>query len=60
MAELNVYKRTDNKFGWRLKADNGQIVVTDGSRGYSNRSDAEAMGTKVVQGGFKDARVMSG
>ena len=57
MAELNVYKRTDGKFVWRLKADNGQIVATDGSQGYSNGSDAEGMAKKVVSGSYKDAKV---
>jgi uncharacterized protein YegP (UPF0339 family) len=60
VAELNVFKRTDDKYAWRLKADNGQVIATDGSQGYSKRADAVEMGTKVITGTYKDAKVTDG
>lgn len=40
MYEPETYTRTDGLFGWRLVADNGQVVATDGGQGYTERSDA--------------------
>ena len=57
MATLHCYKRNDGKWAWRLTADNNRIVATDGSQGYDNYSDCQAMADKVVvNGGFKDAK----
>jgi uncharacterized protein YegP (UPF0339 family) len=50
VAELNVYKRTDGKWARRRCADNGNIIATDGSQGYSRSSDARAMGAKSFAG----------
>lgn len=56
MSKLHCFKRTDGKWAWRLTADNGNIVATDGSQGYSNYADCQAMADKVViDGGFKNA-----
>jgi uncharacterized protein YegP (UPF0339 family) len=56
MAKLHCYKRADGKWAWRLTADNGRIVATDGAQGYDNYSDCQAMADKVViTGSFKDA-----
>lgn len=38
-----VYRRTDGLYGWRIVADNGQIVATDGTQGYERREFAEHM-----------------
>jgi uncharacterized protein YegP (UPF0339 family) len=40
IVKVEVYRRADGLFGWRLKADNHEIVATDGSQGYSERNDA--------------------
>jgi uncharacterized protein YegP (UPF0339 family) len=55
MAERNLYKRTDGKWAWRLKADNGAIIATDGGQGYDNESDARSMADRIISGEFKDA-----
>ena len=34
MAERILYEREDGRWGWRLKADNGRIIATDGAQGY--------------------------
>ena len=34
MAERILYEREDGRWGWRLKADNGRIIATDGTQGY--------------------------
>ena len=57
MAELHCYKRQDGKWAWRLTADNNKIVAVDGSQGYENYADCQAMADQVViNGGFKDAK----
>ena len=61
MAQLHCYKRTDGKWAWRLTADNGQIVATDGGQGYDNYSDCQGMADAVViNGTYKDARRTKG
>lgn len=55
MAERVLFKRTDGKWAWHLKADNGQVIATDGAQGYDNESDARAMADRIIGGEFKDA-----
>jgi uncharacterized protein YegP (UPF0339 family) len=50
MGELDVYKRNDGKWAWRLVAPNGQIIATDGGQGYENRGDCEHIAIAVVRG----------
>lgn len=51
--ELNIYKRKDGKWAWRLIAQNGQIVATDGGQGYERKIDATDMALSVIdQGGL--------
>jgi uncharacterized protein YegP (UPF0339 family) len=56
MAELNVYQRPDHNWGWRLIADNGNVIGTDGGQGYEHESSAQKMGEQVITGHYKDAR----
>jgi uncharacterized protein YegP (UPF0339 family) len=56
MANLHCYKRNDDKWAWRLTADNGEIVAVDGAQGYDNYDDCQEMADKVVvSGAFSDA-----
>jgi uncharacterized protein YegP (UPF0339 family) len=55
MATRLIYTRADGRWAWRLVADNGDIVATDGGQGYENESDCREMADKVVGGSFKDA-----
>ena len=48
-----IYKRSDGKFGFRVKASNGQVVATDGSQGYSAKSDARSTLEKLLNGDYK-------
>lgn len=56
MAERHLYTRSDGKWAWRLKADNGDVVAVDGSQGYDNEDDARNMADKVVSGFFSEAK----
>lgn len=38
MAQRVLYTRTDGKWAWGLKADNGEIIAVDGSQGYENEN----------------------
>lgn len=53
MGTFEVYTRSDGRYGWRLKATNGQIIATDGGQGYENWADANTMGRRVLSGEFK-------
>jgi uncharacterized protein YegP (UPF0339 family) len=50
-----VYQRTDGKWAWKLTADNGRIIATDGSQGYDDESKARSMADRIIAGEFKDA-----
>ena len=43
-----LYRRKDGKWSWRLRAENGKIIATDGAQGYENRVDAIKMFDKVT------------
>jgi uncharacterized protein YegP (UPF0339 family) len=55
MAKRVLYTRDDGKWAWRLCADNGKIIATDGGQGYENESDARDMADRIISGEFKDA-----
>ncbi|MGK9222265.1 MULTISPECIES: YegP family protein [unclassified Microbacterium] len=55
MARRVLVQRVDGKWGWRLEADNGQIIATDGSQGYENENDARTMADRVVSGYYSAA-----
>lgn len=38
---LQVYRRTDKLFDWRILAGNGEIVATSGGQGYERGDKAE-------------------
>jgi uncharacterized protein YegP (UPF0339 family) len=56
MAELNVYQRPDNNWGWRLISDNGNVIASDAGQGYEHGSMAEKMAEQVISGRYKDAK----
>lgn len=57
MANLHCYKRDDARWAWRLTADNGAVIATDGGQGYENYTDCQRMADAIViNGSFKDAR----
>lgn len=39
-GSIEVYRRDDGLWAWRLRAANSQIVATDGAQGYVNRYGA--------------------
>jgi uncharacterized protein YegP (UPF0339 family) len=47
-----IFKRADGKFGFRVKASNGQVVATDGGQGYSDKGDARSTLDKLLSGGY--------
>lgn len=55
MSKRLVYKRADGKWAWRLTADNGKIIATDGSQGYDNEADAREVADEILSGKYKGA-----
>jgi uncharacterized protein YegP (UPF0339 family) len=55
MTQRILYKRTDGKWAWRLEADNGKIIATDGGQGYQHEDDARNMADRIISGEFKNA-----
>lgn len=47
-----IYKRSDGKYAFRVKASNGQIVATDGAQGYEDKSDAKHTLEKLLTGAY--------
>lgn len=56
MAVRLLYVNAAGKWAWKLTADNGAIIATDGSQGYENENDARAMADRIISGEFKDAQ----
>jgi uncharacterized protein YegP (UPF0339 family) len=48
--KLEVYRREDGKWAWRVRAANGQVVATDGGQGYDHAADAQNMAMRVTDG----------
>jgi len=55
MATRLLYRRADGLWAWRLTADNGEIVATDGGQGYENEADARQTADRVVSGYYAGA-----
>lgn len=55
MATRLVYKRKDGKWAWNLRANNGQIIATDGGQGYEKEADCRTIADAVVDGIYADA-----
>jgi uncharacterized protein YegP (UPF0339 family) len=55
MAQRVLYRREDGKWAWRLVANNGRVIATDGSQGYNNESEARDMADRIIRGDFKNA-----
>ena len=47
-----ITKRADGKYGFRVKASNGQVVATDGGQGYSDKGDARSTLEKLLKGSY--------
>ena len=45
-----LYRRKDYKWAWRVVADNGKVVATDGQQGYERSGDASAIFKKLFPG----------
>jgi len=55
MAQRVVYARADGKWAWRLKADNGRVIATDGGQGYENEAECRRMADSIIGGDYSDA-----
>ena len=47
-----LYRRADNRWAFRIKASNGQIVATDGGQGYESKPDARDTLVEVMGGEY--------
>jgi uncharacterized protein YegP (UPF0339 family) len=56
--EIEVYRRADGKWAFRVKAANGEVIGTDGGQGYENMADAERT-VKMLTGYGERAVVQS-
>lgn len=43
----------DKKWAFRVKASNGEVVVTDGGQGYEAKSSAKSTLEKLMNGDYK-------
>lgn len=53
MRTLEVYRREDGKWAWRLIATNGSVIATDGGQGYEHRGEAVEMAKSIVIGPYR-------
>lgn len=38
--KIQIFKRKDGRWSFRVRAANGKVVATDGGQGYENKADA--------------------
>lgn len=50
-----LFKRKDGKWGFRVRASNGQVVATDGGQGYSAKASARSTLEKLLAGSYNGA-----
>ena len=48
MYKIQVYKRRDKKWAWRVLSANGNIVAVDGNQGFEKSADAMASVTNLI------------
>jgi uncharacterized protein YegP (UPF0339 family) len=53
-GRLEVYRRVDRKWAWRLVAANGEIVATDAGQGYERKVDAIDQARAILGGHYRD------
>lgn len=53
-GRLEVYRRKDRRWAWRLVATNGQVVAVDGAQGYSRRIDCLDMARSILAGSYRE------
>lgn len=46
---VEIYRREDELYDWRLVADNGDIIATSGGQGYTERNDCFEGLTRVAR-----------
>lgn len=47
-----LYQRSDRRWAFRVKASNGESVVTDGGQGYESMSSAKSTLEKLMRGDY--------
>ena len=52
-----LYQRKDEKWAFRVKASNGQVVATDGSQGYEAKASASSTLTNLLAGKYDKCEV---
>jgi uncharacterized protein YegP (UPF0339 family) len=55
MVERVLYRRADGKWAWQLIA-NGDIIATDGGRGFASQDEARLMADSVIRGDYRGAQ----
>lgn len=53
MNELEIYRRVDERWAWRLVAGNGQVIATDGGQGYENKRDCLRIASDLLDGEYR-------
>jgi uncharacterized protein YegP (UPF0339 family) len=47
-----IYKRKDDRWAFRVKAPNGEVVATDGGQGYEAKASARSTLEKLLRGDY--------
>ncbi len=47
-----VFRRTDGKYAFRVRAGNQEVVATDGGQGYDHAADAKSTLQKLLAGDY--------
>lgn len=55
IMRLDIYRREDRLWAWRLFAANGNIIATDGGQGYEDRGECAGMARAILGGSYAAA-----
>ena len=55
---IEIVRREDGRFGWRLVTATGVVIARDAGSGFAKRTQAEGVVERVTRGDFADIPIV--
>jgi hypothetical protein len=56
---VEVYRRTDGRWGWRLSGGTGVVLAQDGGLGFDKLAQAENVAERVTGGDYRECPIVA-